>query len=102
MHELDIRLHISFVSNCISTVCCKEVEPGRDGPESVCILMVQLCVCLVHIHFAANHIEPIRILESQFSDDQVDMSWIRFILDSVMSPIHDPIQDCHGLHVMKV
>ena len=34
------------------------------------------------IHFAASHIGPIRILESQFFDDQVDMSRIRFVLDS--------------------
>ena len=65
-------------------------------------LMVQLCVCLVDIHFAASHIGPIRTLESQFFDDQVDMSRIRFVLDSGIGPLHDPIQDCHGLHVMKV
>ena len=79
----------------INSVCCKEVEPGRDRSESVCILMVQLCVCLADIHFAASHIGPIRTLESQFFDDQVDT-------DSGIGPLHDPTQDCHGLHVMKV
>ena len=56
-------------------------------------------VSVSFIHFAASHIGPIRILESQFFDDQVDMSWIGFVLDS---GIGHPIQDCHGLHVMKV
>ena len=97
-------VHISLLANCTSTLCmnCDLSAARKLSLAAMDLNLYQLCVCLVDIHFVTSHIGPIRTLESQFFDDQVDMSRIRFVLDSGIGPLHDPIQDCHGLHVMEV
>ena len=95
MHGLDIRLHISLLANCTSILsAARKLSLAAMDLNLYASSRSKSVSVLVDIHLAASHIGPIRTLESQFFENQVDMSRIRFALDSGIGPLHDPIQDC--------
>ena len=103
MHRLDIRLLISLLANCISILSAARKLSlaamdlnlyASSWSNSVSISLISTLLPVTS--------DPFAFSESQFFDDQVDTSRIRFVLDSGIGPLHDPIQDCRGLHVMKV